>query len=328
MKKINIIIIIIMYISLSYGQYTYLKLINSFPDPKSEIEGDFLAHPFDVVWYGGSYFVTDARENCIKVFDESGKFKRQIGKKGQGPGELSDPFLLTINNKNGTIYCSDRGNGRISIFTFDGKFKKIIRAIMPIYDLEYIKGKIYTASYNKANQSLYTVYDTSGVLVNTFGDFFVDKINEINLSAELYKGVILDSFNDSLYSFYRYMPYINVFSKNGEFIRTINVDVKAFQNKYNDNISAIKNGIKNGMLNIQQITYGSSVKDNMFFRFSRVHGNCLVAIDFQGKLDRIFLFKDGGDKKWYRFIRKKRDKFIFVDIGSAQVRIYEEIKTK
>src|SRR5512136_3014258 len=36
----------------------------------------------------GGIFALDFKEQKIKVFDRSGKFLRQIGKPGQGPGEL------------------------------------------------------------------------------------------------------------------------------------------------------------------------------------------------------------------------------------------------
>jgi len=66
-------------------------------------------------------FVCDQREQAISIFDLNGKFIKQFGKPGQGPGEFSGP--LFINYFKGKIYVTDRGSLRIQIFSEDGIYE-------------------------------------------------------------------------------------------------------------------------------------------------------------------------------------------------------------
>ena len=74
----------------------------------------------------GSIFVTDGHvpdkgnARVIK-FDKSGKFIKQWGGHGKGPGQFEMPHCLAMDSK-GLLYVGDRGNDRIQVFTQDGKF--------------------------------------------------------------------------------------------------------------------------------------------------------------------------------------------------------------
>jgi hypothetical protein len=74
----------------------------------------------------GSIFISDGHEpgegnaRVIK-FDSNGKFIRQWGMHGIGPGQFEAPHTLTMDSK-GRLFVGDRGNNRIQIFNQDGKF--------------------------------------------------------------------------------------------------------------------------------------------------------------------------------------------------------------
>ena len=53
-------------------------------------------------------------------FDAKGKFLKQWGSAGSGPGEFGMPHCLAMDSK-GNLYVGDRDNNRIQIFTQDGK---------------------------------------------------------------------------------------------------------------------------------------------------------------------------------------------------------------
>lgn len=78
-------------------------LLKSFPDPESEKPNDYLTHPYDLVLYKHYFIVTDAVESCMKVFSTAVELLRVLGSKGKGPGELIDPFVLTIDETRGII---------------------------------------------------------------------------------------------------------------------------------------------------------------------------------------------------------------------------------
>jgi hypothetical protein len=74
----------------------------------------------------GSIFVAQSHTNNYKgtprviKFDKNGKFIKQWGSSGTGPGEFGMPHCLAMDSK-GNLYVGDRDNNRIQIFTQDGK---------------------------------------------------------------------------------------------------------------------------------------------------------------------------------------------------------------
>ena len=88
--------------------------------------------PSDVITNDrGEIFVTDGHapiapfippglDMRVMKFDRSGKFIKQWGKAGSGPGEFNNPHALALDGK-GRLYVADRANNRIQIFTQDGK---------------------------------------------------------------------------------------------------------------------------------------------------------------------------------------------------------------
>jgi sugar lactone lactonase YvrE len=73
----------------------------------------------------GSIFVAEGHlpvvgsARVIK-FDKNGKFIKQWGGHGRGPGQFEMPHCLAMDSK-GRLYVGDRDNNRIQIFTQDGK---------------------------------------------------------------------------------------------------------------------------------------------------------------------------------------------------------------
>ncbi len=76
-----------------------------------------------VVDAAGTVFGLDTKDRKVKVFDRSGKFQRQIGKPGQGPGELGIPANIQLTNDN-NLMITDAANGKLSIFKPTGEHIK------------------------------------------------------------------------------------------------------------------------------------------------------------------------------------------------------------
>jgi sugar lactone lactonase YvrE len=74
----------------------------------------------------GSIFVSQNHTNNYKgqprvmKFDAKGKFIKEWGSSGTGPGEFGMPHCLAMDSK-GNLYVGDRDNNRIQVFTQDGK---------------------------------------------------------------------------------------------------------------------------------------------------------------------------------------------------------------
>ncbi len=66
----------------------------------------------------GLTFVVDTKAHDIKVFDDSGKWLRNIGGPGVAAGEFNSPTHISIQRQR--IYVSDTLNARVQVLTFDG----------------------------------------------------------------------------------------------------------------------------------------------------------------------------------------------------------------
>ncbi len=78
-----------------------------------------------IVAPNGDIFIADghgADTNArIVKFSKDGKFIKEWGKKGSGPGEFDTPHSMAMDSR-GRLFVADRGNSRIQIFDQDGKF--------------------------------------------------------------------------------------------------------------------------------------------------------------------------------------------------------------
>jgi hypothetical protein len=86
---------------------------------------DLFDQPTDVVVAAnGDIFVTDShrngRNNRVVKFDKSGRFIKEWGHKGSGPGEFSEPHTIAMDSR-GRLFVGDRENNRIQIFDQDGR---------------------------------------------------------------------------------------------------------------------------------------------------------------------------------------------------------------
>jgi DNA-binding beta-propeller fold protein YncE len=86
---------------------------------------DLFDQPNDVVVSpAGDIFVTDShrngKNNRVVRFTKDGKFVKEWGRKGSGPGDLSEPHAIAMDSR-GRLFVGDRENNRIQIFDQDGK---------------------------------------------------------------------------------------------------------------------------------------------------------------------------------------------------------------
>jgi DNA-binding beta-propeller fold protein YncE len=89
---------------------------------------DHFQQPTDVaVAPNGDIYVADGHSTAITgnarivKFDRTGKFIKDWGKKGMGPGEFDLPHELDIDSQ-GRVFVADRQNNRIQVFDADGNF--------------------------------------------------------------------------------------------------------------------------------------------------------------------------------------------------------------
>jgi len=310
------------------AQDTELVLKMAFPDPDSTIPDDYLVHPYDLEILDEFFIVCDAQNGCLKVFSKSGEFIRKIGSPGQGPGEMNTVFQITIDSQNGIIFCNDQGNGRISSFDVNGKFKGIIRTLIPPYDIEYIDGIIHTCVYNRVKNSLFSMYNSAGVLVKTYGEIFDNNIPENRFSSSLYSRVDLDSDKNHYYALYSFIPFIGIYSHEGEFIRRLSIVVEEIKERYEKNIKGVKQGLVNKRtLKIRTWNMGGCVNDNHFYYLTNFNLNEILILDSNGKFQKKIQFRNKENNLSLRLITLSNKEYIFIDMATGQVKIYEEVQS-
>src|SRR5262245_17598114 len=74
----------------------------------------------DVGWDPqGNIFVSDGYVNSRVVkYDKNGRFVKDVGSRGNQPGQLSTPHTIAVDGK-GLVYVGDRGNARVQVFDND-----------------------------------------------------------------------------------------------------------------------------------------------------------------------------------------------------------------
>ena len=92
---------------------------------------DTFREPTDIfVAPNGEFFVTMGHEEKgpgrIIKFTKDGKYIKEWGKNGSGPGEFSVPHTMAMDST-GRLFVGDRGNNRIQIFDQDGKYLSEMR---------------------------------------------------------------------------------------------------------------------------------------------------------------------------------------------------------
>jgi DNA-binding beta-propeller fold protein YncE len=101
------------------------KLLMTLGVPGGGTGAEGFMQPNDVVTdTNGDIYVAEGHggpNGRIVVFDRTGKYLREFGKKGSGPGEFDQPHGLAFDSK-GRLFVADRSNNRIQIVDKNGKF--------------------------------------------------------------------------------------------------------------------------------------------------------------------------------------------------------------
>jgi len=132
---IKILIFIFLFSSNIYGSLLewYKKgtiTINSSIGFASDIDDEvplYNAGPYIAISSDGTIYVTNCEMHCILVFDSMGKYKRKIGVRGVGPGDLYYPAQISILDDKYLVVQEYALSRRISIFSLSGSFIKIIK---------------------------------------------------------------------------------------------------------------------------------------------------------------------------------------------------------
>jgi|KBSMisStaDraftv2_1062788.scaffolds.fasta_scaffold241101_1 sugar lactone lactonase YvrE len=101
------------------------KVLLTLGKPGGAASPDYFYQPNDVITApNGDIFVSEghgAGNNRVLKFDKTGKFIKEWGKLGTGPGDFDQPHALAFDSK-GQLYVGDRNNNRVQVFDQNGKY--------------------------------------------------------------------------------------------------------------------------------------------------------------------------------------------------------------
>lgn len=104
-----------------------LEFVRQFGDLESEDENYQFFRPSDIGKDSkDNYYVVDAGNFMIKIFDKNAKYISSFGKKGQGPGEFQGPYYIVI-DKNDNKFIGDYGSQSVFKFDSENNYKKSIK---------------------------------------------------------------------------------------------------------------------------------------------------------------------------------------------------------
>lgn len=204
---------------------------------KEEDENYILSMPSDVIIdKDKNIYICDFIDNCVKIYNSSGKYLTTIGKKGHGPGELYGPSELNIDSDD-SLYVYEKGNRRISIF-FKNNFVRVISMIRYAINSFTVSPKgndifatlssSYTIKEIEAIPPLLVHLDKSGNLNNSFSK--VSLVGKIQDAWQSSFGYVIFYPENSLLCASWYPYEIKIFDLNGNQKKIITKTDDKFEN--------------------------------------------------------------------------------------------------
>lgn len=123
----------------------------------------------DIAFLPNGEFYAAGLSRVIK-FSKDGKYLSEFGKPGSGPGEFYDIHGVALDHKRRRIYLSDRGNSRIQVLDFDGKFIAEWPHILAPYCIRLTADGKYLWVSDGFTQK-FLKYDAEGHLLTSWGTF-------------------------------------------------------------------------------------------------------------------------------------------------------------
>ena len=226
-----------------------LTLVREWGGWEPEDEAQIFHAPNDIeVGKDGLFYILDAGNNRIQVFDETGTFIRTIGREGKGPGEFTYPVDITIDNQNNLVISESMG--RVQILDSNGTYQKGFKPtdLFPGNMAVNQKGKVYFYNAGRSEiDALFLLYDYEGNIGGKIGDADGEDTRYLRTIKNL-NHFALDS-EDNLCLGYISQTLLEKYSKEGDLI---------WQVSYEANFKVPEIRIKNGNIESKMVAAGLS----------------------------------------------------------------------
>jgi hypothetical protein len=197
-----------------------LDLIKVWGDEKIGKANEIFRIPRDIKIYKDYIYIVDSGNNRIQIFSLDGEFKTTIGRKGQGPGDLSHPSSLVIDNEN-RLLVADSGNNRVQTLDSSGNyiFSFPTKKGMPSHLFLINQDEIAVYSFQRSFKSnfLLTLYNRKGQFLKEIGEhLFYSSKKTISESVS----ICLDNSSNVYYA-YSATPLIKKTDKTGNALLSV-----------------------------------------------------------------------------------------------------------
>jgi len=228
-----------------------IELSKSFPSEEDVEKGAYILFGSRIASNGiDKIFISDTRANKVIQVDGNCNYTKEIGKKGQGPGDLIGPYnILYYDNK---LITSENGNMRVQYFNSDGKYMRGFKLYKGYTSIDILNNKLYCAVIIRKNDDkLINVLDENGIVIKSFGDPF-----NYSVDIGIMNQCVLAVYNNEIFVAFVNLPIIRRYTFNGELIKEIYIDDEIskskskFNKESNDNNRQSINGQKRGYTRI------------------------------------------------------------------------------
>ena len=107
---------------------------------------DFYKPPAFAVGKDDQIYILDSGNSRIQCFSKEGRFLFGFGRRGQGPGELSNDARLIKILSDGNIYVIDNLQRRINVYNQEGKFLYLAKTSARYNDIVLLNGTYYLSN--------------------------------------------------------------------------------------------------------------------------------------------------------------------------------------
>lgn len=191
----------------------------------------------------GNFIIADGWQSMgVFVFGQDGKFIKELGRKGQGPGEYAYPVSVEI-SREGDIWVADPGNNRINIYSKDLDFKDQIICKPSILFFLHLNSRNEIYMYRSRTNPLKpntadTIfrYDSQGNKITSFAPL-PKEILKVKFWA-VQDGMTIGK-DDSIYEMNPLYYNIRKFSPDGSFIDSFSRKTRLFKVITKEGISPI-----------------------------------------------------------------------------------------
>ena len=158
----------------------------------------------------GSIAAIDRSSAEVRIYDETGRHLRSMGRYGEGPGEFSNPFILWI-TADDTLWVGDYFPWRYNLFTADGDFVRRVNLTSGFVNNPDGAGVLdngYSVNprSQRASRADFTDPDTLIVEVNDPGGQLVGSIDRM---PGRIRGFVSEAPNLGLFPLFQSFPQVD-----------------------------------------------------------------------------------------------------------------------